>query len=161
MWKIKKIVKKGDYLYAIVRNHPKRTKNDYVLLHRVVVENHIGRLLNPDEVVHHKDGNKKNNEIQNLEVINASEHTRLHGLQKGRVYVDIKCPWCKIVFTREKRQTHLAKKGQYTTCSAPCRGKFSRSIQLRGITTSVNAAISGNILRVYTKYSSDNPEVTA
>lgn len=51
MWKIEKIVSKGDYDYCIVRNHPNRTSSDYVLHHRVVVENHLGRVLNSDEVV--------------------------------------------------------------------------------------------------------------
>ena len=43
MWNIKKIVSKGDYLYALVPEHPKATKNGYVLLHRIVMENHLGR----------------------------------------------------------------------------------------------------------------------
>lgn len=50
-WKIKKIVKKGDYLYALVPEHPNKTKNGYVLEHRVIMENHLNRLLNSDEVV--------------------------------------------------------------------------------------------------------------
>ena len=45
-WKIEKVVSKGDYLYAVVKDHPNRTKNNYVLLHRVIVENYLGRLLN-------------------------------------------------------------------------------------------------------------------
>ena len=53
-WKIKKIVSKGDYLYAVVDEHPRRNKHSYVLLHRVLMENHLGRILNHDEVVHHK-----------------------------------------------------------------------------------------------------------
>ena len=49
MWNIKKIISKGDYDYALVPEHPKATKNGYVLLHRVIMENHLGRLLNDDE----------------------------------------------------------------------------------------------------------------
>lgn len=52
MWKTEKIVSKGDYSYAIVRGHPNATKNGYVLEHRIVMENHLKRLLNPDEIVH-------------------------------------------------------------------------------------------------------------
>jgi len=51
VWKVEKIVKKGAYLYALVPEHPYATKNGYVLEHRVVMENHLNRLLNPDEVV--------------------------------------------------------------------------------------------------------------
>ena len=51
VWKIEKIVKNGDYDYCIVRDHPNRTKNNYVLHHRIVVENHLGRLLDQSEIV--------------------------------------------------------------------------------------------------------------
>lgn len=46
MWKIEKIVSKGDYNYAVVPEHPFSTKNGYVLEHRVIMENHLKRLLN-------------------------------------------------------------------------------------------------------------------
>lgn len=59
MWNVKKIINKGDYLYALVPEHPNCTKNGYVLLHRIVMENHLGRLLNTNEIVHHIDHNKK------------------------------------------------------------------------------------------------------
>jgi len=55
MWNIKKVISKGDYLYALVPEHPNATKNGYVLMHRIVMENHLGRILNKDEVVHHLD----------------------------------------------------------------------------------------------------------
>ena len=68
MWKIEKTVKKGDYLYAVVKDHPRSSKYGYVLYHRIIMENHIGRILNPNEVVHHIDGNKLNNNIENLQL---------------------------------------------------------------------------------------------
>lgn len=48
MWNIQKIVKKGDYLYAVVPGHPYSNKYGYVLEHRIVVENHLKRLLNTE-----------------------------------------------------------------------------------------------------------------
>ena len=38
----------------------------------------IGRKLRTEEHVHHKDGDHTNNDINNLEVISASDHGRLH-----------------------------------------------------------------------------------
>ena len=70
-WKIGKVVSKGDYLYAVVKYHPNRTKNNYVLLHGVIVENHLGRLLNSNEIVHHKNHDKKDNRVENLEVLSS------------------------------------------------------------------------------------------
>lgn len=158
-WNIKKFVSKGDYYYAVVSEHPNRTKNNYVLAHRVIMENHLGRLLNTNEVVHHKDGNKKNNELSNLELMDAKEHIKHHVNERGKTMCEIKCPQCKIIFSRPKNTTHIGKKiGSYTCCSSSCRGKFSRQIQLHGITSQVESAISENILREYN--SLDNPEGT-
>jgi hypothetical protein len=36
--------------------------------HRQVMEQHLGRKLRPNETVHHKDGNRANNKIENLEL---------------------------------------------------------------------------------------------
>lgn len=69
LFEIKKVIKKGDYLYALVPDHPNATKNGYVLMHRVVTENHLGRLLEKNEIVHHLDENKHNNAIENLQVM--------------------------------------------------------------------------------------------
>ena len=158
-WNIKKIVSKGDYLYAIVPEHPKRTKNNYVLAHRVIVENFLGRLLNDDEVVHHINENKKDNRIENLQVLSASEHAKLHKSEIGRTMLMIKCPGCGKIFHREKRDTHIIKKkAKYTCCSPQCRGRFSRKIQLYGVTSQVESAISENILKEYN--SLDNSEET-
>lgn len=53
-------------------------KKGNVKVHRAVMEEHIGRRLSPDEVVHHIDGNKMNNDISNLEVMSRKEHSSLH-----------------------------------------------------------------------------------
>ena len=45
MWNIKKLIHKGEYDYALVPDHLNATKNGYVLYHRIVMENHLGRLL--------------------------------------------------------------------------------------------------------------------
>lgn len=49
-----------------------------VKAHRLVMEQHLGRKLRRDEVVHHIDGNRANNDVSNLVVMTAEEHDRLH-----------------------------------------------------------------------------------
>lgn len=159
-WKIEKIVSKGDYNYAVVKKHPKANKNGYVLYHRVVVENFLGRLLNSNEVVHHINGNKKDNRIENLQVCDFKQHVKSHKLKEGRKTVVLKCPSCGVEFHRNLNQTHLNKLSQWTACSKKCRGKFSRKIQLQGKTEEVQNAISVNVLSKYKKYLEDNTEVT-
>jgi hypothetical protein len=56
--------------------------------HRVVAEQAIKRQLSPDEVVHHIDGNRRNNRPENLAVMLRSEHSRLHSLKNRRCTVD-------------------------------------------------------------------------
>lgn len=52
-------------------------------VHTVIAELHIlGRPIYSDEVVHHKDGNKLNNDIANLEVMNRAAHSSLHRKEK-------------------------------------------------------------------------------
>jgi hypothetical protein len=42
------------------------------------MESHIGRLINDNEVVHHKNENKKDNRLENLQLMTSSDHKRHH-----------------------------------------------------------------------------------
>ncbi len=46
--------------------------------HRVLMEKHLGRRLEPWEIVHHKDGDTGNNALDTLEVQTFGEHTTHH-----------------------------------------------------------------------------------
>lgn len=50
-----------------------------VHVHRIVAERKLGRRLRPDEVVHHIDGDRRNNDPENIVVLrNQGDHARLH-----------------------------------------------------------------------------------
>jgi len=58
-------------------DHPMADKTGYVLEHRAVVAERIGRTLEPFEVVHHINGVRGDNRPENLELMIKSDHDRL------------------------------------------------------------------------------------
>lgn len=70
----KRHIHKG-YILIYTPNHPNHNNQGYVKEHRLVMEQHIGRFLKKQEVVHHIDHNKINNDISNLMLFdNNREH---------------------------------------------------------------------------------------
>lgn len=52
--------------------------DELVYEHRHIMELHLGRKLSSTELVHHRDQNKLNNAIENLEITDRSEHVKKH-----------------------------------------------------------------------------------
>jgi len=63
----------------MAKNHPMANRDGYVPEHRLVMEKKLGRYLTREEVVHHVDGDRANNEPENLVVFaSLSEHNAYH-----------------------------------------------------------------------------------
>lgn len=71
-----KIKHSAGYVYVWNPNHPNKDVRGYVLEHRLVMEKHLRRLLEKTEIIHHKNGIKNDNRIDNLEVMTQSEHVK-------------------------------------------------------------------------------------
>lgn len=89
-WRGGRSVASNGYILRRAAGHPDANKNKYILEHRFVMEEYLGRRLAKNEDVHHINGVKNDNRIENLIVLKKSQHTVLHQIK----YPSKKCGWC-------------------------------------------------------------------
>lgn len=130
MFTIVRTISSGGYRYCVTDPpHPHANARGYYAEHRVIVENALGRLLEPHEHVHHKDEDKTNNDLANLEVLHRVDHAREHGQAKTNL-VERTCPICSATFTLKAHvlRQRLERTGD-ATCSRACGAKLGRQRQ--------------------------------
>lgn len=93
-WQGGKHVASNGYIEIYMPYHPKKNKRGYIYEHQYMAEQMLGRPLTENEVVHHIDKNKRNNDPSNLLVLTKQEHSRLHipdrlnGIKKRKKVVE-------------------------------------------------------------------------
>lgn len=78
-WKGGRRIDATGYVLVYAPGHPRANKG-YMLEHRLVMERHLGRPLVRSESVHHINGIKTDNRLENLVLITQSSHMKLHGV---------------------------------------------------------------------------------
>jgi len=120
---------KGRYSLIYMPEHPSCQKNGTIMEHRVIVERNIGRYLTGVEVVHHINGIKDDNRIENLQLCaDYKEHQKLHiGLNKvkeNNEWFKI-CPSCKLKFKLDADNFQKKKNGGYYSYCRKCSSQKS------------------------------------
>ena len=95
-----------------------------VLEHRFVVQESLGRNLLSTEVVHHLNHDKRDNRIENLQVLSVSEHAKVHAQPADRR--SHTCGFCSKTFIRRvARRAYDEKRTNNLCCSKQCAAKLS------------------------------------
>jgi hypothetical protein len=118
------------YKVVKIHGHPIASKNGFILEHRKVWFDNFGAIPN-GSVIHHKNGDKHDNRIENLECLTRSQHMKEHyehglGIRNGIAkFVKFKCVVCDSEFTRRESTVRVNDKNpigkhKFRTCSRSC-----------------------------------------
>jgi len=114
------------------------TEHGYVMLsggknssgayeHRIVMKEALNRELENNEIIHHIDGNKQNNKIENLKLTTLDEHNKHHLSNK----IEARCGFCGLKLMVHPYKLKNNKSG-LVFCNNSCKGKHFNGSAVRG-----------------------------
>lgn len=103
--------------YVMMPVRRERDQSGYIAEHRLIMEAHLGRPLTCFEHVHHVNGDKADNRLENLLLLGNREHQKLHDfVQTQPRRVKLLCKRCGAEY--ERKPSRVAESNY---CSAACR----------------------------------------
>ena len=133
-FKILSVCKGGGYRYCRTDPpHPHRNSNGLYPLHRVLLENKLGRLLKRwgVEVAHHNDEDKTNDDPNNIVLKTSSTHSKEHADERAPEPISDMCAECGRTFAM-KSHVHRQRKARNKTgkvfCSHKCATRTGKNV---------------------------------
>lgn len=120
-------MKNGPYnLVKAPEGYPGKTyRENYVYEHHAVWYLATGEIVPSGYLIHHVNGDKRDNRIENLEVVERGDHTRKHAIPAERV--EVTCVVCgRVIQRRVKVYEFNAKRNSQNCCSKQCAGMVGK-----------------------------------
>ena len=125
-------MRNGNYNLVIAPSeYPgKKYRDRYCYEHHLVWWENTGETVKTGEVIHHKNGDHRDNVFSNLEKMKVEPHVKSHNPKK---ILMVKCEWCKNNFPTSPRSYRFKRKhGQKNFyCSRHCQVTHQQRVLLR------------------------------
>lgn len=138
---------------GVMKNPYKRTTYNGKPMdeHRKVMSIFLGRELKRNEHVHHINGDKKDNRIENLKLVNPAEHNRIHQEKLPKTKI---CKVCGNVFFPP-----INHRGRNTICSKECWLVFQKQTTPFKPIAIIQYDMQGNFIKIFDSIKEASAEV--
>lgn len=118
-----------------------KRSSDGQLTHRKVMEEHLGRKLLPTEQVHHINGDRFDNRIENLQVVTQEEHDLIHKWKYPKTRI---CVICGKEFEPYESKRKTAK-----VCSPKCKHALDIINSAKRKRPIIQKTLDGDVIKIW------------